>query len=96
MEAGLAGELGMERRGDHVALADRDDPAVIESGEDVDVGPDALDDRRADEDGVDRRVAQDGHRSVGLEGVQLAPEGVALDGHVEEREDGSRRPRSAG
>ena len=37
VEARLAGELGVERGGDDVALADGDDPPVVEPGEDVDV-----------------------------------------------------------
>ena len=36
---------------------------------------------------MDGRVAQDGHRHLGLEGVELAAEGVALDVDVEQRED---------
>ena len=87
MEARLAGQLGMERGGDDVALPDGDDASVVQPREHVDAGPDALDDRCADEDAVDRRVAEDRHRQVRLEGVQLAPEGVALDRDVEQRQD---------
>ena len=87
VEAGLAGELRVERRGDDVALADGDDPAVVEAGEDVDVGAGPLDDRGPDEHGVDRRVAEDRHVELGLERVELAAERVALDGHVEQRQD---------
>ena len=36
---------------------------------------------------VDRLVAEDRDRQLGLERVELAPERVALDGHVEERQD---------
>ena len=39
VEARLPGELGMERRGDDVPLADRHDPAVVEARQDVDVRP---------------------------------------------------------
>ena len=55
--------------------------------EDVDVRAHALDDGRADEDAVDRPIAQDGHGDVRLEAVQLPAEGVALDGDVEQRKD---------
>ena len=36
---------------------------------------------------VDRRPAEDRDLELRLERVELAPEGVALDGHVEERQD---------
>ena len=36
---------------------------------------------------MDRLVAEDGNCQLGLERVELPPEGVALDGHVEERQD---------
>src|SRR5262245_28519297 len=78
----------MERGRDHVPLADRDDPPVVEAGEDVDVGAGPVDDRGPDEDAVDRLVAQHRNRQIGLERVQLATERVPLDGHVEERQDG--------
>ena len=52
VEAGLAGQLRMECRGDHVALADGHDPAIFEPGEDVDAGTGSLDYRGADEDAV--------------------------------------------
>ena len=88
MEARLAGQLRMERRGDDVALADGDDPAVVQPGEDVDVRTDPVDDRRPDEDAVDRSVAEDRDGDLALERVQLPTEGVPLDRDVEEREDG--------
>ena len=36
VEAGLAGQLGVERGGDHVPLPHGHDPAVVEPGQDVD------------------------------------------------------------
>src|SRR6266850_490016 len=39
VEARFAGELRMERGREDVPLADGDDPAVVEAGEDVDIGP---------------------------------------------------------
>ena len=50
-------------------------------------GPDALDDRRPDEHGVHRLVAEQRHHELRLERVELAPERVALDGDVEQRQD---------
>src|SRR4051794_14198249 len=87
VEARLAGHLRMEGGGEDVPLADRDDPAVLELGQDVDVGTRSLDDRRSDEDRVDGLVAEERHRHVGLERVELASEGVAADGDVEQRQD---------
>src|SRR3990172_5231772 len=67
--------------------------------------PHALDDRGADEDAVDRGVAEDGYGDLTLEALELPPEGVAPDGHVDEREywlpppgavPGGRRPGGAG
>src|SRR4051794_37307285 len=79
VEARLAGELGVERGGDEVSLADGDDATVVEPGEDVDAGAGPVDDRGADEDAVDPGVADQRHGQVRLERVELTPEGVALD-----------------
>src|SRR3954452_13603293 len=87
METRLAGELGVERRGDDIALADGHDAAVIETCQDVDVRPRPIDDRRADEDRMDGRVTQDRDVELRLERVELTPERVALDGDVNQRED---------
>src|SRR4051794_33016361 len=88
METRLAGKLRMEGRGEHVSLSDGNDPAVIETSEDIDVGTDRFDDRRPDEDGVDRAVAEHRDAEVGLERVELSAEGVPLDADIEERQDG--------
>ncbi len=93
VEARFAGQLGVEGRGQHVALPDRHDASVGQAGQDVDVRPDALDGGRPDEHGVHRLVAQDGHHEVRLEAVQLAAEGVALDGHVEQAAGPAHRHR---
>src|SRR5207245_2567681 len=84
---GVPQGLRMERGRKHVPLADRHDPAVVEAGEHVNVGADVIDDRGPDEDTVDRLVAEDRDGQIGLERVELAAEGVALDAHVEERQD---------
>ena len=78
----------MERRGHDIALAHGHDAAVVQLRQDIDVVADALDDRRPDEDGVDRTVAEHGHCELRLEAFELSPEGVALDRDVEQREDG--------
>src|SRR5258706_4378402 len=87
VEAGFSRELRVERGRHDVSLAYGDDPAVVEAGEDVDVRPGPLDDRRPDEDAVDRLIAKHGNGQVGLERIELTPEGVALDGHIEQRQD---------
>src|SRR6185436_15289646 len=87
VEPGLAGKLGVERGRDDVALADGDDPVVVETGEDVDVRAGPGDDRGPDEHAVNRLVAENRHGQVGLERVELTAERVSLDGDVEERQD---------
>src|SRR6478735_5714116 len=74
VEARLARELGVERGRDDVLLADRDDPPVVEARDDVHVRPDRLDHGGADEHRVDGRVAEQRHRQLGLERVELAAE----------------------
>jgi hypothetical protein len=88
VDARLAGQLRMERDGDDIALPDRHDALVGQPGQNLYAGSHALDYGGSDEDRVHRAVAHDRHQQVGLERVELAPEGVALDGHVEQREDG--------
>ena len=87
MEAGFAREFRMEGGRHDIALADGNDPAVVEPGKDVDVRAGSLDDGRPDENAVDGLIAEDGNGQLGFERVELPPEGVALDGHVEERQD---------
>src|SRR5947207_13675883 len=76
----------MERRSQDVLLPDRDDSAVVEARQDVDVGPGPLDDRRPDEHAVNRLVAEDRNLQVRFEGVELAAERVARDTDVQERQ----------
>src|SRR4051794_31583334 len=84
VEPCLAGKLGMEGCGDHVALAHGDDAPVFELRENVNVGPDTLDHRRADEHGVYGTIAENRHVELRLEAFQLATEGVSLDRDVEQ------------
>ena len=88
MDAGFAGQLRVERDGDDIALPHRHDPLIGQSSQNLYTGSHALDYGGSDEDRVDRPVAQDRHRQIGLERVELAAEGVALDRHVDQREDG--------
>ena len=67
MEARLPGKLRMERGGDDVPLADRDDPAVRQLGQDVDTRSHDADDGRPDEHAVDRLIAEDRHVQIRLE-----------------------------
>src|SRR6478672_3689000 len=80
VEPVVAGDLGVERRGEQVRLPDRDDPTHRVSrghgGDDLYVVPDLLHPGRPDEQRVEGRV-EAGDRELGLERVDLAPEGVA-------------------
>ena len=68
----------------------------LDLGQDLDPGPDPLDDRRPDEHGVHRRLVEAGDVEVGLERVDLAPEGVAAHGDVDGPEaSAGRRGRRA-
>src|SRR5215210_4634816 len=67
-------ELGVER-GDEVAPVAREDGAAVNLGEHLDVRPDVLDPRRANEDGADRAVGA-GDVEVGLERRDLPAERV--------------------
>ena len=83
MEPGVVAELGMEGRHQDGALA-AEDRAAVDRGQHLDVVADRLDDRRPDEHGVHgRRRPTAGHLQVGLEGVDLAPEGIAPHGDVD-------------
>ena len=69
------------------------------AGEDLDAGAGALDPRRADEDGAQRRPIRAGDLEIGLEAAHLAAERVAPRDDVDEAErrrvalDGARAPR---
>ncbi len=56
VQAGVGGELGVEGGGEQIALAGGDDAAVGQGGQRLGLGADPLDQRRADEDRVDRPV----------------------------------------
>src|SRR5674476_635682 len=87
VHARVVGELRMERRDEHPALPGGDD-AALAGGEHLDPGPGALDPRRADEHGAERRGADACDRQVGLEAADLAPEGVAPRHDIHEAERG--------
>ena len=90
VQALLAGELGVKRDRDHVALADRDRMAV-----DRRRAPRrrrrARRPRGADEHGVDRAAVHAGDVEVGLERAQLAPERVARGVRCRARRGGRGR-----
>src|SRR6266702_1012478 len=64
MEARLAGQFRVERRGEHISFANGYDPAIVQARQDVNVWSGSLDDRGADEHAVDRLVAEDGNGQV--------------------------------
>src|SRR5690606_30030403 len=86
VEARLAVHLGVERGAEERTLLDRDDATIGQGGEHARERPDLLDDGRADEDGVDGRVAERRHLELGLEGLELRAEGVAAHRDVEPAE----------
>src|SRR6188472_3271660 len=82
VEAEVVGELRVEGRHGHVALA-TEDRVAVDRGEHVDTATGALDERRPDEDRAEGIVPLELiQREVGLEGVDLAAEGVAAHGDV--------------
>ena len=85
MQPRIVGQLGVEGAGEDASLADRHRVALV-GGEHLDPGPVALDPGRADEDRAQRLVADPLDRQVGLEALQLAAEGVAPRGHVDQAE----------
>src|SRR5450759_2736391 len=87
VHARVVGKLRMERRDEHPALAGGDDVALA-GGEHLDPGPGALDPRRTDEHGAERRGADACDRQVRLEAADLAPEGVAPRHDIHEAERG--------
>src|SRR4051812_5874948 len=84
MDAVVAGELRMERRRKDRALT-HEHGLVIDASKYIDGLTGALDDRRSDEDAVERLV-ETVDSEVGLEAVDLAPERVAAHVHVEHAE----------
>ncbi|MCO5556195.1 hypothetical protein L7F22_009739 [Adiantum nelumboides] len=94
----VPGQLGVERRGEHRALPDRDRPPccltrvdtvagdIRDRGEHLDVTAGLLDPRRPDEHRVHRVAGETGELQVGLEGVDLPAEGVAPHDDVEPAE----------
>jgi hypothetical protein len=87
VKTGLACQLWMECCGEDVALPYGHDAAIVKCGEDGDIRADALHDRRPDEDAMYRRIAKHWYLDVSLERLELSPEGIALHGYVEQRED---------
>src|SRR4051794_11144084 len=85
VDAAVVGELGVEGDREQRALAGGDRVAV-DGGEHLDRRPVLRDPRRADEHGADGRALDPGELEVGLEGVQLAAERVALGDDVHEPE----------
>ena len=82
---GVVGQLGVEGAGEHAALADRHRVALV-GGQHLDPGAVPLDPGRADEDRAQRLVADPLDLEVGLEALQLAAEGVARGGRVDQPE----------
>ena len=89
MQTSVPGKLGVERRHQHRPLPAQHRPLGAigsrHSGQDLHSGSYPFDHGRPDEHGVER-VAQAFHVQIGLEGVDLAPEGVAAHIDVDDPE----------
>src|SRR4051812_27988451 len=78
----VAAELGVERGDEEAALA-REHGVAVDLRQHLDVRPEVVDPRRADEDRAERPVLE---LEVGLERRDLPAERVAADGDVDEAE----------
>src|SRR6266511_3377691 len=77
MKSFVAGELGMEACRQEMPLPSRDDAPAVDPCQHLDLFAGRLQERRADEDGVQRLLAERRNVQIGLEAVELAAEGVA-------------------
>src|ERR1019366_2359024 len=87
VDPSVTGQLGMERRCPHGALADEYRVAVV-AGEDLDGRAGPLEERRADEDAGERVSAELGDVEGRLEALELGAVAVAAHGDVEGTEAG--------
>src|SRR5436305_6826754 len=85
MKPVVVAQLGVKRGDEQMALLCGDDATVLQSRQDGDIGAGRLQDRRSDEDRVQRLLAELWDRQVGLEAVELAPERIAARGSIEKR-----------
>ncbi len=83
----IPGEFGMERRHEQTTLPRCNDATIGKTRQHLDRWPHCLDQWGADEDGVQRRRADDRDRQVNLKALALAAEGVALDPNVHHAEE---------
>lgn len=86
MESLLPRHLRVERRGEDAPLSHRHDATVLERRQTLHVWADPLDDGRADEHRMHRRIAEHRHVEIRLEGLGLGAEGVAADRRVQTSE----------
>src|SRR4051812_39946911 len=90
VHADVPGDLGVERRREQVALPHRNDPtrgrAGLDLREDLHLRRDLLDPGRADEDRPDRLAVDPLEGEVLLEALDLPPERVPADRHVDAAE----------
>src|SRR3990172_9799434 len=99
METRVVGELRVKGGGEQVPLAGGHDPLATrgsgavgrQAGQHLDPFPDLLDQRRPDEhrpEGALRLEAQRGNGQIDDKAIDLAPEGIALDGEIHQLEEG--------
>ena len=89
METVVGGQLGVEGGAQKRAAADGDRAVGGQARQHLDAGADADDLGGADEDGVEGSAAEGGDVDGGLEAVDLASVGVALDVDVEAADEGA-------
>lgn len=78
-------ELGMETRGEQIALLRGDDRAVLQFRQDLDTITDGFHQRRANKNRVERSsitIVDGGYIEVGLERVYLASKGITFDRYI--------------
>src|SRR5260221_8152791 len=80
----------MERCGHESILRRGNDRAVLQLREDLDVGTDRFDERRADEDRMERLGAEGGHVEIRLERIELPAEGITANADVHEARERMR------
>ena len=94
MKTQIVGELGMEGRGKELALTGCDRPPIRQAQRGFCVTPNPGDDRSANEGQVvgHLRNLKERYCDLDFEGVNLAPESIALDLHVHQSEQGLIAP----
>jgi hypothetical protein len=79
VDASFTGHFRVEGDAHKVCLSNSDDSTIREFRQDFDVLPHALDDRRTDESGVNRRASHAGELEINLKGIELVSECISTN-----------------